>query len=341
MRRRWAWWAVVLLIAASSRARAVVAGSAPCIPPRLAAAAAHPDLEDLGLYVHVRAAAAAGDAEGAASAARQLAERHPGSIWTGRARLDVARIRHGLGDREGAIAWLELATEALPGSDRTAHVAILQRAELEHESGRDDTALARAARLRDDKPRGLIAARARRLVERIRQRPGRQPSATERLAEADLRLAEGDARGAQAEALAVLADATSRELRDHALWTQARAAWQLGMREAAEALCLALATGDSGGYNARALAQAGRWRWNADDDAMALRLYREVSRRFPNSREAPEALYAIARIHQEAGAYDDALQAYDSLAERYPGSPSAVDARWRAGWVRYLAGDRQ
>jgi len=218
-------------------------------------------------------------------------------------------------------------------------VVILQRAELEHESGRDDAALSRVAALREGKPGGLIAPRARRLVERIRARPGREPSAGERLAEADLRLAEGDARGAQNEALVVLAGSPTREMRDHALWIQARAAWSLGMHEAAEALCLALVTGDSGGYSARALAQAGRWRWNADDDPAALRLYRELMRRFPNSREAPEALYAIARIHQEAGAYDESLQAYDALAERYADTSSASDARWRAGWVRYLAGD--
>ena len=339
MQRRTVWWTVVLLIAASGRAHPVDAPPDLRVPRALAGAATDPALEDLGLYLRLRTAAAADDVAGADAAAGRLADSHPESIWTGRAQLDLARLRRRLGDRDGALEGLGRAVAALPESDRLSDVAILQRAELEHEMGRDAAALARAAALRERKPRGLIAARARRLAERIRRRPGREPTPTERLAEADLRLAEGDARGAQAEALAVLAAATTRDTRDHALWIQARAAWSLGMREAAEALCLALATGDAGGYSARALAQAGRWRWNADDDANALRLYRELARRFPNSREAPEALYAIARIHQEAGAYDEALQAYDALAERYPGTSSATDARWRAGWVRYLSGD--
>jgi soluble lytic murein transglycosylase len=111
------------------------------------------------------------------------------------------------------------------------------------------------------------------------------------------------------------------------------------MREAAEALCLALATSEPSAYGARALGQAARWRWNMDDDAAALRLYREVIRRFPGSRESPEALYAIARIHQETGDYAAALEAYDALGSRYPSSSIAADARWRAGWVQYLSGD--
>src|SRR4029434_7618992 len=122
--------------------------------------------------------------------------------------------------------------------------------------------------------------------------------------------------------------APSREARDHALWIQARAAWALGMHVAAEALCLALATGDDGPYSARALGQAARWRWNEDDDAAAMRLFREGARRFPGSREGPDALYAMARIQQEAGAYDDALRAYEALAQGYHTSRGAADARW-------------
>src|SRR5262249_36917602 len=154
----------------------------------LVEAASHPELADLALYLQLRVAAAANDAEAAGAAARSLAERHPESIWIGRARLDVARVWRRLGNRERALEWLALETEASPGSDRVADVTALQRAELEHDAGRDDTALALAAALRDGKPRGLIAPRARRLVERIRERPGREPSPTERLAEADLRL---------------------------------------------------------------------------------------------------------------------------------------------------------
>lgn len=349
MRHRWACWAAVMLVVLGHRALAQ--GPSPAsakeptaavpvaFPARLVRAGLDPGLPDLALYLQIRAAAAAGDAGRVTDLATTLLERHPESIWAGRARLDVARVRRRTGDLAGAREWLDGAAGALPDGARAAAVVALQRAELARDLGDEGGALAFAAALRDTKPRGLTVRRARRLVERVRRRPEREPSPGERLAEADLRLAEGDAHGAQAEALLVLSAPPSREDRDHALWIHARAARALGSREAAEALCLALATGETSAYAARALAQAARWRWNEDDDAVALRLFRDVARRFPGSREGPEALYAIARIQQDSGAHGEALGAYDALAESYPGSRMAAEARWRAAWVLYLSGD--
>jgi peptidoglycan lytic transglycosylase len=359
MRHRSPSWAVVLVVVAGSRAIAQVPAATPLetrqersgmtpapaqpivLPARLARAAALPDLPDLTLFLSLREAAAGRDVAGSTALAQTLLERHPDSIWAGRAQLDVGRVRRRTNDLEGAQKWLDAAADAIPDGDIAVPVVTLERAEVAHELGDDEEAIELAAELREAKPGGLVVRRARRLVERIRERPDREPSLAERLAEADLRLSEADAQGAQAETLAVLAAGPTREARDHALWIQARAAWALGTPAAAEALCLALATGDPGPYSARALGQAARWRWNADDDVVALRLFREVARRFPGTREGPDALYAIARIQQEAGDYDDALRAYDALAQGYPASRIAGEARWRGAWVLYLAGDNQ
>src|SRR5262249_45806010 len=89
----------------------------------------------------------------------------------------------------------------------------------------------------------------------------------------------------------------------------------------------------------RALAANAHWRWNADDDAGAQALFREVIERFPESVQAPEAEFSIGRMLQEAGRFDDAAAAFARVAERWPESPLASEARWRTGWVRYLAGD--
>src|SRR5206468_3410966 len=80
----------------------------------------------------------------------------------------------------------------------------------------------------------------------------------------------------------------------------------------------------------RALTAAAGWHWNADDDAGAVRLFGEVLRRFPDSAQAPEALYATGRIAQEAGRWAEARTAYTRLAERYPHAEPAAEARWRA-----------
>jgi hypothetical protein len=64
-----------------------------------------------------------------------------------------------------------------------------------------------------------------------------------------------------------------------------------------------------------------------------------VTTRFPQSPDAAEARYATGRIQQESGRYDEAFDTYDRLARDQPRSSVASEARWRAGWVRYLGGD--
>ena len=363
MRRRSACWVAVLVMAAGcprpestidptrgSQAAAtpetadppVHTESAPSgliLPAKLTEAASRPELGDLALYLRLRTAAAANDASEAANVTRDLLERFPDSIWSGRAELDLGRVRRRTGDLRGARESFAAAVAKLPAGDRDTLIATLSQAEIDSELGDGDEALDLADDLRDSKPRGLVVPRLRRLRERIMRSAGEQPDPEARLDEADLRLGEGDARGAQRDALSVLDSEPSRETRDRAIWIQARAERALGHQEAAEALCLALATSDTGAYSARALGQAAHWRWNADDDAAALKLFRDLARRFPNSSEAPEALYAMGRIQQEVGAYDDAYASYTALAERYPSARAASEARWRSGWVRYLAGD--
>jgi soluble lytic murein transglycosylase len=363
MRRRSACWVAVLVMAAGcprpestiDAARGPRGAATPeaantavhreagpsglALPAKLTEAASHPELGDLALYLRLRTAAAANDAGETATLTRDLLERFPDSIWSGKAQLDLGRVRRRTGDLRGAHDSFAAAVTKLPAGDREALIATLSEAEIDSELGDGDEALDLAEDLRDAKPRGLIVPRLRRLRERIMRSTGEQLDPEARLDEADLRLGEGDARGAQRDALSVLDSEPSRETRDRAIWIQARAERALGHQEAAEALCLALATSDIGSYSARALGQAAHWRWNADDDAAALNLFGDLARRFPNSSEAPEALYAMGRIQQEAGAYDDAYASYTALAERYPSARVAGEARWRSGWVRYLAGD--
>jgi hypothetical protein len=227
MRQQRACWAAVLVVFAGLPARVEGVASpgvemqAPeaspvATPPRarfpvrLRNAALDPELSDLALYLDLRSAAAAGDPERATALGRALRERHPDSIWQGRACLDVGRVRYRSGDLAGAGEWFEAAAQSLAPGDRAIPVVALHRAELALAQGDDEEALELAALVREGRPRGIVVQRARRLVERIRNRPGREPGPSERLAEADLRLVEGDAAGAQSEALAVLTAAPTR-----------------------------------------------------------------------------------------------------------------------------------
>jgi soluble lytic murein transglycosylase len=174
----------------------------------------------------------------------------------------------------------------------------------------------------------------RRLAERVRVAHP-ELALVDHVDEAEFRLREGDPSGARSEAEKALALDPAPDARARALWTRAQAERALGDRAAAEATCLRLASEDDP-LAARALLAIGSWRWNADDDAAALRFFHQTAARFPKSPQAADALYAIGRIEQEARRYDGAFEAYRRVAERYPDAPLANEAAWRAGWVRYL-----
>src|SRR5262249_8498128 len=145
--------------------------------------------------------------------------------------------------------------------------------------------------------------------------------------------------GGRGEANAALEAAPDPAVASRALWARAQAEHALGLGPAAERSSVAAADAVPSPVGPRALAAAAGWRWNADDNAGALRLFRQLGERFPDSPPAAEALYATGRIHQEAGRYADAFAAYTAMADRYPEAPLAAEAGWRAGWVRYLARD--
>lgn len=304
------------------------------------AAAAHAELDDLALYLRVWKSASRAKADDAARTANELRTKHPESIWVGSAEFTVGRVRRRTGDAVDARAWLIAARAALPASDRRSTAATLMLAEIALDLGDDAAAGRLAFELRSAKPRGLVARRARRVADRVRERqPALLDDTTARLTEGELRLVEGDAAGALGEARAVLDRPTDPDQREQALWIEARAEQGLGHRDRSLALCQALADRAHPTYGPRALAGAARWRWNADDDAAAQRLFRDVLERFPQSKEAAEALYAIGRIQQEAGQHAEAATSYTDLARRFPMASTAQEARWRAGWVRFLAGD--
>jgi len=307
----------------------------------------HPVLEDYALYFRARVAARAGRTADALEAARALRDRHPDSIWAARSLLLTGEAMRASGDRDGARRWLAAARDALPHGDAHWARATVGLAEVEveqSESPADWTeALALARDVRRSQPGHVAGRRARRLTERIRAAsPALDP--TDHVDEAEIRLREGDPRGARDEAMSALADEPSSALTARALWVRAQAEHRLGL-DGADVTCLTLARELPGEPLApRALQAAAGWRWNKDDDGAALDLFRDLARRFPTSAQAPEALYAIGRIYQEEGArarsrYADAASAYLRLADAYPESPLAAEARWRAGWVRYLAGD--
>jgi soluble lytic murein transglycosylase-like protein len=321
----------------------------PAAPPRAAAqadalaarfgvlAAEHPALADYAAWFRLRAALRARDLDAARVTADEVLALRP-TVWEGPATLAMGLAERRAEEPERARAWLELARLAnRPGGEAWTRAA-LALAEAESARGEAERALALADEVRRARPRGLAARRARRLEERVRRtRPDLPPVPP--VEEAERALREGDAARARRAADAALAGAPTPDERARALWTRAHAERAAGDRGGAMATCLLLARAEPDHALApRALVAAATWRWNADDDAGALELFRETTRRFPASPQAADALYGIARIHQEAGRYAQAFATYDQLARRFPGAKLADEARWRGAWVRYLSG---
>lgn len=292
-----------------------------------------PVLLDWALYDSIVTLARDGEVDDAQETAARLATAYPESIWLGRAMLEVALAMDRGGDEAGAARWFGDAVSALDGDLPYWARARLGQAETMARLGDDASAFAQARSIRTRLPRTIATRRARRLSARlVRRSPSLLDAPDARLAEAELRLGEGDAAGAKA-LVEDLAEAPNPH-RDAARWIQARAWQALGDSTRATRLCRVLAADGAPGLGATALYAAARWRWNADDDAAAQPLFEEVRRRFPDSDEAAAASYALGRIHQTAGRYDDAVAAYD----RVPPGRLATDAGWGAAWARYLAG---
>jgi soluble lytic murein transglycosylase len=307
--------------------------------PLLTAVRARPELRDLALYLEAREAARRGDDTAAIGRVATLGEHVPDSIWLPNARLLAGQLRRKAGDLDGAHGWLVEARDGLAPKSPRWVAATLALADVVHLQGDDPASLDLVRSARATKLRGVALKRAQRTTARLRRRaPALFEPVPSRIAEGDLLLGENDPSAAALEAAAALAANPGADDRAQALWIRARAERALGQRGDAETTCLEVA-GLSDTLGPKALAAAARWRWNADDDAGALRLYRQVAGRFPASPDAAEARYAIGRIQQEAGRYDEAFDTYDRLARELPRAPTAAEARWRAGWVRYLAGD--
>src|SRR5262249_60546846 len=107
--------------------------AAPTFPAKLAQAATRAELGDRDVYLQLRTAVAAGDADEATGIARTLVDRFPDSIWAGRAQLDVGRVRRRTRDLNGARDAFAAAAAKLPAGEREVAVASLSRAEAAHE----------------------------------------------------------------------------------------------------------------------------------------------------------------------------------------------------------------
>lgn len=73
---------------------------------------------------------------------------------------------------------------------------------------------------------------------------------------------------------------------------------------------------------------------------LALEGFNNYLRFFGNTESAPNAQYYIGEIQFQRKNYDEALQAFDAVLERYPENPKTLDALFMKGRTLVLQGER-
>lgn len=296
-------------------------------------AAAVPVLADLAHRAAGDALLEAGQAARAAEAyALALAAPAPtSSAVLSAIKLGNARLR--LGDHAGAIeAYADAEARAEIDDERAQAIAGTIATHLE--AGRLDEANAVRLRLVAELPR---TATARASLERLREAAVPVPpeaaapvlaAAGEHSAALDAIQSAIDAGHAAGAAVPpawhVLALSSERALGDLA-----------AVRARAEALAASGGAGERAAevalIRARALEAEGR-------QAEAAGAMLDLADAFPAAPEAAEALWRRAAIVENLEGELPGAEAHARFAERFPGDARAVDAAFRAGWLRWRAG---
>jgi peptidoglycan lytic transglycosylase len=300
-------------------------------------AARVPELADYALYYKACAERQNGNPTASAADFSHLAAAYPLSIWANDARLGYARIELKAGRPNLALnAAQEVGNlNPDPSDDSQARMVIAQALEAQ---GDTRGAYSAAQELRQLYPQGPNDAAARALAYSILTA---HPAIvnTESLSylrnEAALLLREDQPSLALEHIEDALAMGPPLAIRAELLWLEARASRGSAPSERS-ALTQYLAVAPQGAHAANALRMMAHswWRSGATDQARSF--FARLTRQFPSSALAPEAMFDIGRTYEDDGDYASARGAYHQIIGRYPDSDYAVDGRFRTAFMLYM-----
>ena len=275
----------------------------------------------------------------------QLKQRFPQSIWLPAATLLRAKV-------EIAEKNFTSATDILSQlrSDKSTKREIVEEAlylhaqslEAEGDPGR---AYALYDELRNTSPNSRWTAAARKSQARLREKfPEVFPFQTlDSLADEADRLTR-EQQSSEAETLykRLLNNVSEPDLRLRYLTKLA--ALYLGIRNRKEAIPLLeeIARDFPDSAEApKAIYQIGQILWNRHDNAQALEQFKVLIEKYPTSAFVDHARYASADIHEYFGRRAEAIQVYSGIQKQIPKSQLRDDAAWRLAWLYYRAGELQ
>jgi len=89
----------------------------------------------------------------------------------------------------------------------------------------------------------------------------------------------------------------------------------------------------------KALYQIGQIYWNRHDNAPAFEYFKLSLDKYPTSDYVDRARFAAADIHEYFGRKEEAIQLYADIIKLFPKSQVRDDAAWRLAWLYYRNGD--
>lgn len=89
-----------------------------------------------------------------------------------------------------------------------------------------------------------------------------------------------------------------------------------------------------------ALYRLGRTYWNRNDNLKALDHFKQLKKSYPKSAFVDFVEFATARIYESLGRSGDAVGIYRDFSKRFPESSLSEEAEWRLAWIHYLQADQ-
>ena len=88
-----------------------------------------------------------------------------------------------------------------------------------------------------------------------------------------------------------------------------------------------------------ALYQIGNILWNRHENARALVVFEELTARYPASSVVARAAYAAGDIHDWLSNKEAAIASYNKVRFEFPGNQVRDDATWRLAWLHYRSNE--
>lgn len=271
----------------------------------------------------------------------QLAQRYPQSVWQARATLQRAKLDRAENQFAQANEILrQLRADKSVSRDIADEASYLLAQNFETQ-GDLQRAYIGYQELRGNSPTSPWAGLARKDQTRLRDRYPEQFALNTLAAladEADRLVRERQFTEADALYRRVLDGATHPDQRLRAL---TKLAAIRSRNEAIPVLEQIVRDFPDSSEAPKALYQIGQTLWNRHENARAFEYFQQLLQRYPNSAYADRANFAAGDIHEYFGRKSEAIQLYTTVQKQFPNSDVRNDAVWRLAWLHYRGGDWQ